>query len=236
MQYRVSSDIFEMYPGYVRGVVVAEGIRMGQTENPEITALLRKAEADVRERGDLENVASHPRIASWREAYSRFGARPSRFLSSVEALVRRVRKGGELPYINDVAALGNVFSLRYLVPVGGHDVGEVEGDLYLRRAAGDELFTPFGTDVLEVPEAGEVVYVNGKKVLCRRWTWRQAEFTKLVLESRHIAINIDGLPPVGLAEVQAICGEMAELLVRFCGGRAACRYLTEDNLVIDLSV
>jgi DNA/RNA-binding domain of Phe-tRNA-synthetase-like protein len=234
MKYTVTKEIFEMCPGYVRGVVVARGVTNGERENTEILALLREAEETVRQRADLEDISQHPRIASWRAAYAKFGARPSKFHSSIEAMVRRVRKGGELPYINDLVALSNSISLRYLLPVGGHDVGVAENDLWLKLAQGDEFFTPFGTEVVENPEPGEVVYLEGKKVLCRRWTWRQAQHTILTPESRHVAINVDGLPPVMARETEAICEELAGLVRKFCGGEVACRYLREDNPVVEV--
>jgi len=236
LKYNISAKVLEMYPGYVRGVVIGEGLRNGLEEQPELVTLLREAEDRVMVRADLENIAEHPRIGSWRAAYGKFGVRPSKFFSSIEALARRVRKGGQLPYINDLAAIGNIYSLRHLAPVGGHDVGDVQHDLWLTLAEGDELFTPFGTDEVEKPEPGEVVYLDGKTVLCRRWTWRQAEATKLVAESHHVAINVDGLPPVTFAEVQDICEEMAERVSRFCGGRTICRYLMEGSPAIDLKV
>jgi DNA/RNA-binding domain of Phe-tRNA-synthetase-like protein len=149
-------------------------------------------------------------------------------------MVRRVRKGGELPYINDLVALGNSISLRYVLPVGGHDVGVAENDLWLKLAQGDELFTPFGTEIVENPEPGEVVYLDGKQVLCRRWTWRQAQHTILTPESRHVAINVDGLPPITAREIEAICEELAGLVGRFCGGEVSCRYLREHNPVVEV--
>jgi DNA/RNA-binding domain of Phe-tRNA-synthetase-like protein len=236
MKYDVAPQIFQMYPGYVRGVVVADHLLNGTAENPAILALLRAAESQIRERTDLDDVAAHPRIASWRAAYGKFGARPSKFWCSIEALARRVRKGGDLPYINDLAAIGNIFSLRYLVPVGGHDVGGIRHNLQLALAQGTEVFTPFGTDIVEAPDTGEVVYLEGQTVLCRRWTWRQAEATKLVPGTHHVAINVDGMPPVSSGEVESICEEIAQTVLQFCGGRAVCRYLTEQHPVIDLDV
>jgi DNA/RNA-binding domain of Phe-tRNA-synthetase-like protein len=234
MKYTAAKEIFEMYPGYVRGVVVARGVTNGEQQNADILALLREAEEAVRQRADLEDISQHPRIASWRAAYAKFGARPSKFHSSIEAMVRRVRKGGELPYINDLVALGNSISLRYLLPVGGHDVGVAENDLWLKLAQGDELFTPFGTEMVENPEPGEVVYLDGQQVLCRRWTWRQAQHTILTPESGHVAINVDGLPPVMAREIEAICEELAGLVRKFCGGEVTCRYLREDNPAIEV--
>jgi DNA/RNA-binding domain of Phe-tRNA-synthetase-like protein len=109
-----------------------------------------------------------------------------------------------------------------------------ESGLWLKPAQGDELFMPFGTEIVENPDPGEVVYLDGKKVLCRRWTWRQAQHTILTPESSHVAINVDGLPPVTARETEAICEELAELVGRFCGGEVACRYLREDTPVIEV--
>src|SRR5205814_2380274 len=89
----------------------------------------------VRELGDRV-VAVHPRIAAWRDAFSAFGARPSKFQSSVEALVRRARRGDELPAVNLVVGLYNATSLGHLVPIGGDDLERVDGGLHLRRASG----------------------------------------------------------------------------------------------------
>ena len=236
MNYRAASEIFELYPGYVRGVVVADGVSNGLAEKPDLVHALRQAEADILRRDDLGNLAEHPRIASWRAAYAKFGARPSKFFSSIEALVRRVLKGGQLPYINDLAAIGTVFSLRYLIPVGGHDIGDVHDGLSLDLARGDESFLPLGSDTPESPEIGEVVYLDGKVVLCRRWTWRQAEFTKLSQDTHYVAINVDGLPPIPRSEVEEICEEMGKWVSRFCGGRYACRYLCAENPVISLDL
>ncbi len=81
MKYSIAPEIVERYPGYVRGVVVVRGAENSGPENPEIVALLRQAEESVQRRADLDSVAQHPRIAAWREAYRKFGAKPSDFHS-----------------------------------------------------------------------------------------------------------------------------------------------------------
>ena len=231
MLYHVSPELFARYPGYVRGVVaVTDAINL-QGPIDEVARMLKQAQETLRARTDLDG---HPNIAAWRAAYSAFGARPSKYLVSVEALVKRVRKGGELPYINTLAALCNVASLNNIVPIGGHDVGVCAEPLQLCFADGSETFTPFGTTEVEHPEPGEVVYLSGKTVLCRRWTWRQAEFTKLTRETTHIAINVDGLSPVSRADVEAICQELAAWTRMYCGAQAECKYLAEDSQVIEV--
>lgn len=85
LHYEIAPEIFDRFPGYVRGVVVAHGVSNGPA--PEaLVAMLREAEASVRERLSLEGLAEHPRIKPWREAYRAFGAKPSEFRSSIEAL------------------------------------------------------------------------------------------------------------------------------------------------------
>ncbi len=45
--YSVADEIFKKYPGYVRGVVLAFGVKNGETPS-ELAGLLRQAEAAVR--------------------------------------------------------------------------------------------------------------------------------------------------------------------------------------------
>jgi DNA/RNA-binding domain of Phe-tRNA-synthetase-like protein len=231
MLYSVSPELFTRYPGYVRGVVVVTNVINLEGPIDEVARMLKQAQESLRARTDLDG---HPNFAAWRAAYSAFGARPSKYLVSIEAMVKRVLKGGELPYINTLAALCNVASLKNIVPIGGHDVGVCAEPLWLRYATGDETFTPFGTTEVEHPEPGEIVYLSGKTVLCRRWTWRQAEFTKLTRETTHVAINVDGLPPVARADVEAICQELAAWTRMYCGAQAECKYLAEDSQVIEV--
>ncbi len=63
----IAPEIFERFPGYVRGVVVAYGV-CNRPAPGALVAMLRGAEASVRERLSLEELAEHPRIKSWREA------------------------------------------------------------------------------------------------------------------------------------------------------------------------
>jgi DNA/RNA-binding domain of Phe-tRNA-synthetase-like protein len=231
MLYAVSPELFTRYPGYVRGVVVVT--RAINLEGPidEIGRTLKGTQETLRARTDLDD---HPNIAAWRAAYSAFGARPSKYPSSIEAMVKRVLKGGELPYINTLAALGNITSLKHLLPIGGHDVGVCTEPLWLGFAAGTETFTAFGSTEIEHPESGEVIYSSGNTVLCRRWTWRQAEVTKLTRATTHAAINVDGLPPVTRADVEMICEELATQVRLFCAAQAKCKMLAQDSPTIEV--
>jgi len=232
--YRIDGQVFARFPGYVRGVILAHGVTNGPSPE-DLIAQLRDEESSLRKRLNLETIAEHPRIKPWREAYRAFGAKPSEFRPSVEALARRVLRGDALPAINALVDIGTVISLRHLVPAGAHAIDALVGDLTLGPAVGTETFTALGSEVIEHPYPGEIIFAEGNTVLTRRWTWRQGLATQARAETRAVEFNVDGLPPVTAGEVAVICAELAGLVTRFCGGRTRLEMLTADNCTILIS-
>ncbi len=214
----IAEAVFQRFPDYLRGVVVAHGVRNGPS-SPELVALLREAEASVRDTLPAGEVTTHPRIASWRAAFKAQGINPKDFRCSVEAMARRALKGQQLPSINALVDIGNILSLRHLLPMGGHAIDHAVQGYCLRPASGREDFVPFGSDQVEHPDPGEIIYAEGDTVLTRRWSWRQANHSLTLPETTAIQFNLDGLPPVTRTGLAAIGAELAELVARHCGGR-----------------
>ena len=221
----VSKEVFARFPNYIRGVVIARGVD-NHGEKPRLIEMLGEVVAKATQDESLQEIKSHPRIASWRQAYTDFGTNPNKFYCSIESLARRARRGDQLPYINTLVALFNYFSLKHMVPSGGDDLKMADGDLRLTLAKGDEPFTPLNSNEVEYPPTGEVIYIDNSKVMCRRWNWRQGDHTKLMPETANVAINVDCLPPVARGEAGAITEELAGLVKEFCGGEV--KYLLLD--------
>ena len=243
MIYRIDPTLFQNYPGYVRGLVIARRVINLEPPIDEVARMLAGAQKTVRERADLEPLAAQPNIAAWREAYRAFGAKPTDFPSAIESLVKRVRRKADLPYINTLAALGNSASLRYLIPIGGHalDVLRADDEIVLGYATGQEEFLPLNGGPIEQPVPGEVIfYVESPsrtvpQVMTRRWTWRQGDFTKLQRTTTAVVINIDGLPPVTRDEVDTICVDVATLVGLYCGGASVeIKVLSEENPSVEI--
>jgi DNA/RNA-binding domain of Phe-tRNA-synthetase-like protein len=232
--YRIAPDIFQRFPGYVRGVLICHQVHNGPSPS-ELVTLLREAEQGVRERVTLDTIANEPHIRAWRDAYRLFGAKPSEHRSSVEAMARRALRGDRLPSINALVDIGNVISLRHLVPAGSHAIDILRGDIELRFARGDEEFVAFGSTEAEHPQPGEVVFVEGDVVLTRRWTWRQAQHSLTLPETTAVEFNVDGLPPVTVSHVETACAEAKELIERFCGGRCRIELLSETSPALSLA-
>jgi DNA/RNA-binding domain of Phe-tRNA-synthetase-like protein len=234
VHYRVATEVFAKYPGYVRGILLAYGLANGASPE-ELVSELRAAEEGLRQRLALAGLAEHPRIRSWREAFRAFGAKPGDFRSSIEAMTRRALRGDPLPSINALVDIGNIMSLRYLVPAGAHAIDEVTEDLALRPADGTEDFVALGSEVVEHPEPGEIIFAEGNTVLTRRWTWRQGHATLTRLDSTAVEYNVDGLPPVTAAEVLDICQAISGLVQHYCGGRSRIELLSAANPCISIT-
>ena len=231
--YSISDEIFSLFPEYRRGVVQAYDVK--NTESPPgLIEMLRTAEESVRERLNLEELTAHPRIASWREAFRKVGIKPSEFRVSVEAMVRRVLRHQELPSINALVDIGNVLSLRHLLPVGSHAIDRITDNIALCHASGDEEFVPLGSEEVEHPAPGEIIFAEGNHVLTRRWSWRQGQHTLTLPTTTAVEFNVDGLPPVSRDEIEGICLELMELVKKFCGGKMRHEIIESQNPRITL--
>jgi len=231
--YSIHPDIFARFPGYMRGVVLAYEVT-NRTSPADLVEMLRAEETGLRNRLTLEALAETPRIKAWREAFRSLGVKPGEYRPSIEALVRRVLRSELLPAINALVDLGNLVSLRHLVPIGGHAIDQLTQDIALRPATGAETFVALGSDTLEHPQPGEIIFVEDQVVMTRRWVWRQSHHTLTLPETRAVEVNIDGLPPVSLEEVTQACKDVQELIHTFCGGRTRVEILSAHNPRIGL--
>ena len=173
-------------------------------------------------------------IADWRSAYRWFGARPSLFRRSIEALLHGIVRGNSLPSINRLVDIANVLSLMHFLSTGCHVIDFDGKGLELRLACGGETFVPLGGSETDPPETGEVILSQGNMVFTRRWTWRQGQYTATTPNSRYALINIDGLPPTTTSKVSQACSEVTELILEFCGGENSTKYLTKVSLSISV--
>jgi DNA/RNA-binding domain of Phe-tRNA-synthetase-like protein len=233
LTYSIDDDVFVQFPEYTRGVVLAFNVTNAESPN-DLVVLLREAEESLRARLKKEEITAHPNIISWRDAFRAFGAKPAKFRPSIEAMARRILNGNALPSINALVDIGNVISLRHIVPVGGHAIDVMKQGIILRKATGMEEFVPFGSEQVEHPEPGEIIFTEGNTVLTRRWSWRQANHTLTLPTTTAIEFNIDGLPPVIKAKVEDICKETMDLVNRFCGGKIRFEILSKEHPSMEL--
>lgn len=233
MKYVISEEIFKNNPGYIRGIIYLRDANNYGTDE-ELNDALKAQEDRVRSIFTIERLREESYIASWREAFQKFGSNPNKYPPSIENLIKRILKGHTLPYINKLVTIFNYISLKYVLPCGGDDLDRVEGDLLLTYAKGDELYIPLNESEPQPVVTGEVIYKDDRKVLCRKWTWRQGDATKILPESKDVIINVDGMPPAGEDDVKAAMSEMAALIKKYCGGDIVMDIISEHKNTYEL--
>jgi len=232
MLFSIQKELFDILPDLTIGVVVAKDVDNTHPSN-EIDDLLIQAVEEMKKNFIGNKAQGHPRIKPWRTAFSRLGISGSKFPSSIESIARRVLKGDPLPNINPLVDLYNSVSLRFLVPMGGHDLDTIEGNIYLRFAEGWEPFTPMGGgETIKVPK-GELVYRDDREVLTRNWVWRQCEKDKATEKTKNIFIPIDVLGEVGRERADEIILELSKLIPTYLGGTLFSSILNSNNLHVE---
>ena len=227
---RIHPKIFEDYPTFRRGIVIARRMdnqgHSGELEDILHQTIVRAAQQPI-------DLKTDPRAAVWNDAHRQFGSNPNKFPPAHCALLKRVQKpGARIPFINKVVAIMNINSIRGAIPVGGDDLTRAGGSLELRYADGNETFTPLGNpDMTEQPAAGEVIYVvaESNEVMCRRWNWRNGHNTRIDEATRMIVMNIDGLGDDSPARVIDTRDRVAQMLETYCQAEVATTLLSSSQ-------
>lgn len=123
---------------------VVSGLRVVARETRLDRPLSRAAEA-LRGSASLDD-----RVAAVRAMYKRTGVDPTKTRPSSEALLRRVRKGGELPRISGVVDVINWCSLESQLPFGLYDDDQLSGAVVLRLGRAGEAYAGIRKDTVHL--------------------------------------------------------------------------------------
>jgi lysyl-tRNA synthetase class 2 len=127
--------------------------------------------------------------------------------------------------------LYNAISLRRLVPIGGHALDPIDGNISLCFAEGKETFIPMDLGEQEIVEKGEVIYRDDKEVLTRRWVWRQSNKDKVLNETTRVFIPIDVMAGLPDWLCQAVIKDMEESIIKNGYGKIIHKdILTKEKL------
>ncbi len=231
-------DVLDRFQGYRVGVVVACGLDIRAGREPRVESIARAAEEEARAGLGLSALADVPELRAWREAYKAFGAKKTSYRSSVERLLKRVQQGEGLPRVNTLVDLYNTISIRYRMPVGADDLSKVVSPLAFRYARPGDTFVRLGdeTQTPDPPVAGEVVYADAEKCLCRRWNWAQDTRSAIGPETTRAVLTVQALAPGSTGRVEEATHALCELLARHCGARTAWSVADRErpNVTVEL--
>lgn len=233
-KFIIKDDFWELFSEAKIGIILCKNITNRYDHDEDYYAKLLKENG----RKGLSYVAlpdfsQNDVIYVWREAYKKFktkkGAR-----SSIEALMKRVKKGDEIRTINPLVDLYNAISLKYALPCGGEDIDKFEGDVLLTKAHGDEDFVTLGSNEADPPYEGEIVYKDDAGVICRCWNWREAVRTMLSEDTRNAFLCIECVELSRMDDFNQALHELSELVKEKLGGQTDIEILDIDHRQIDI--
>ena len=213
MFIKISSSLFEKQSDLLIGVVVARGIN-NTIENKEIKELFKSIAEREKQLVLGKSVKEIKEFEPYHNAMRNFGISLSRFQMSVEAMLKRMSKGDDMPSINSVVDLVNAVSLQYHMPIGTHDIDSLIDDIEIRYVKDSDIFE--GSDDSSGFDKEEVVYASGNTIRTRRWIWRQMPAGKISDNAKNLVFPVDGFLS-NKETVLAARDALAENFKRFFG-------------------
>jgi DNA/RNA-binding domain of Phe-tRNA-synthetase-like protein len=208
------------FPNFRVAFVFAERLAIQPERSLRLDQEIAAAEDECRRRWAGMELAAIPEVAAWRAAYKGFGVKRTSYRSSAERLIKRVLAGEPLPKINALVDLYNMISLETGLCLGCDDFDKTSGGLVFRYARVGDSFVDMGAeggdDPNDPPKEGEVVYADGRHVLCRRWNWRQDARTASSVATRRAVLTAQSN---GVGDVEAAAARLAQLIGRECAAR-----------------
>lgn len=189
MKYIIDKSVFELNPSIKFGIIIGNNIKNSNTTQ-EDEERLRKAESKMRDEIKQEEIRSLHNVSLYREVMQKSGINPNKYPASVEAMFKRIIKGGQLPVINALVDLCNAVSVENVISLGGHDLKDIHEDLEVRYSRKGDVFLPFGSENYEDVLEGELVFTSGNIVQTLKWVWRQSELGKVTLDSSDVFFQL----------------------------------------------
>lgn len=227
MKYIIDKSVFELNPSIKFGIIIGNNIKNSNTTQ-EDEERLRKAESKMRDEIKQEEIRSLHNVSLYREVMQKSGINPNKYPASVEAMFKRIIKGGQLPVINALVDLCNAVSVENVISLGGHDLKDIHEDLEVRYSRKGDVFLPFGSENYEDVLEGELVFTSGNIVQTLKWVWRQSELGKVTLDSSDVFFQLVAFEYEEGSSLYEAMNQIEELVSnRFQG---TCRkYLVDIN-------
>ena len=216
------AEVVERFPGFRVAFGLLEGLGPVPRDPGAVETYVRGAEAEAARLVAGTEVAELPEVLHWRAAYRAFGSKKTSYRDAGEALLRRLRSGLGLPRILPLVDLYNAVSVRHRVPAGADDLALVSPPCAFRYARPGDSFLDGGQSppVEDPPAAGEVVYADSEKCLCRRWNWRQDARSRIRAETLDALIVVQTLEDDGAARLARAAAEMSAVVAAAWGAQS----------------
>lgn len=215
MKFTIEKDIFKSFPTAKIGGLFIFGLDNSK-ESANINRILKQyTNSALKEGTRLEQK----KITSWNNSLNQLGIDPKTHIPSHKALLKRATSKGEIPNISPLVNLYNFISLKFTLPIGGHDLDTIS-EVIIGKTTGKETFIPMNSESSEAIPEGEYAYLDKTQgsVLTRNLVWRQSNVDKITTDTKNVFVPIDDLPGnFDYEEIEKIATELASLIKKELG-------------------
>ena len=229
MRFSHSNALWQAFPELVAGVIHADGLHDRADVGAALARHIARAQAQI----DGRTESDLPAIQAWRRAFQRMGLKPTQYRCASEALLRRLRKEGDLPRLHPLVDLCNAVSVAYAIPVAALDLAHVGGDLQVRHATGSEDYLAFGGEH-EHPEPNELTFADDAgRSHARRWTNRQSALSAIQPPTARVLIVAEALHDGAAQDVRELVATLQRDLQSIWGLDTRSAILSRDAPVFE---
>jgi DNA/RNA-binding domain of Phe-tRNA-synthetase-like protein len=238
MMDAVTLDISEVagnFPSFRVALVVVDGLTIPAERPPRLEAFVADAVTQIAKDLAGTELADVAELQAWRQAYRAFGVKKTSYRSSVERLLKNLQRGAGLPRVNALVDAYNAVSALYRMPIGADDLDRVTPPLAFRYARPTDTFVALGdpASTPDPPQAGEVVYADAEKCLCRRWNWYQDGRSAIGPQTTRAVLTVQTLSD-NEALLRKAVAQMIDLIAECAGGRVSCSIAHADAPRVDV--
>ena len=150
---------------------------------------------EIRTNVTLDDAKDDPVFRSYRDLYWIFGMDPTKHRVSSEALLRRVLRELNFWRVSNLVDVANLASAYHKVPIGLVDDSQRKGDLVVRTAKKNEIFTRIGGNEITC-RGREIVLADQEKIICYGYATHDSNHTKVTAMSKDVLLILYGAPVI----------------------------------------
>ena len=216
--FRVHEECLRL--GLRAGAVLFRDVRIGTRAAALHEAIEREAQVIQARFDNASAIRALPEVAAFRELLRKVGVNPRHEQPSVERLLSYALKRGDLPAVNSLVDAYNLISIRALCSLGAHDLDAIDTPVSLQLLAGDESFTPLGSDKKMSVNSGEYGYLDARRRVLCRLDVVQADFSKVTTATRNVLLIVEGTASHAPEQMRRTVDDVIAVVTQYCGGTA----------------
>src|SRR3989344_3203412 len=216
MRITVDKCVFGKFPQLQIALFLVKNIDNKQRLK-ESQHLIKETMVYLKQSMHEDNLRTHNLISPWKTAREEFGLNAYHYHTSVEKLLKKVLRGGNIVAKDSLTNVLNYLSLKHIVPLGVDDASKFEKGLNGKitfSIANDKKRLGW----LRHLQSGDLYYRDETNILGTKLDFWKNKKTAVGPKTNTALIHLEALPPVSQEEFQKITLEVRELVKGFCGG------------------